>query len=69
MSSQGNFCAFYQNGASGTAQDAYDQLQGLLDHGCTVCGSIPTNDGNNVDDGELTVNYVSDPCCEGQCYC
>ncbi|OAQ83866.1 kp4 domain-containing protein [Purpureocillium lilacinum] len=31
--SQGSVCAFYQSGASGSARDAYNQLQGLLDHG------------------------------------
>ncbi|TQV90465.1 hypothetical protein V2A60_010455 [Cordyceps javanica] len=67
--SQGSFCAFYQNGASGSAKDAYNQIQQLLDHGCRGCGSVPTQPGNDVSKGELTVNYVSNACCEGDCHC
>lgn len=66
---QGSICAFYQSGASGTAQDAYGQIQGLLNHKCRQCGSIPTQPGNDVSKGQLTVNYVSKPCCEGDCHC
>ncbi|EWG41398.1 hypothetical protein FVEG_03525 [Fusarium verticillioides 7600] len=65
----GSICAFFQNGASGTTTRAIDLIQGIIDHGCTQCGSIPTNPGNNVDSGELTVNYVQNPCCNGNCYC
>lgn len=70
--SQGQFfhmCAFFQNGASGTADRAAELIQGLLDHGCSACGSNPTQDGNNVDDGELTVNVVDQSCCKGDCTC
>ncbi|KAJ6441632.1 KP4 killer toxin [Purpureocillium lavendulum] len=67
--SQGSVCAFYQNGASGSAQEAYGQLKALMDHGCQQCGSIPTQPGNDVSKGELTVNYVGNPCCEGDCHC
>ncbi|OAA52155.1 Killer toxin, Kp4/SMK-like, core [Cordyceps fumosorosea ARSEF 2679] len=67
--SQGSICAFYQNGASGSTKDAYGQLQQLLDHKCHACGSVPTEPGNDVSKGELTVNYVSKPCCEGDCHC
>lgn len=31
----------------------------LMSHGCAACGSIPLNPGNNVVDGQLTINYVS----------
>lgn len=85
--SQGSFCAFYQSGASGSAKDAYNQVQQLLDHGtcllhpqyvirnltlylgCGGCGSVPTvQDGSNdVSKGQLTVNYVTNPSCEGTC--
>lgn len=58
----GNCCAFLQN-VSGTKTGA--QLKGymrqLVDHGCDKCGSVPTEPGNNVDNGELTVNFVSNP--------
>ncbi|KAL7950952.1 hypothetical protein V8C42DRAFT_359705 [Trichoderma barbatum] len=34
-------------------------MQWLLDHGCRVCGGVPTDAGNNVANGQLTVNYVA----------
>ncbi|PTB61696.1 killer toxin [Trichoderma citrinoviride] len=57
----GKICAFYQNvgDRTFTTQQTLMYLDWLTDHGCTVCGSVPTDDGNNVDNGELTVNYVS----------
>ncbi|KAM0795802.1 killer toxin, kp4 [Usnea florida] len=58
----GNICAFYQNlQGSQTAVQAAGQVQDLINHGCTVCGSDPTNPGNDVSTGELTVNYVTVP--------
>ncbi|KAI1392624.1 killer toxin, Kp4/SMK-like protein, core [Hypoxylon trugodes] len=58
----GHCCAFLQN-VQGTKTGA--QIKGfvgdLLAHGCGKCGSDPTEPGNNVNTGELTVNYVSDP--------
>ncbi|CAK7270436.1 hypothetical protein SEPCBS119000_004088 [Sporothrix epigloea] len=64
-----SICAFFQNGAGGTAQQAFDYIQNLVDHGCTVCGSVPTQDGNDVSTGELTINAVDSPCCKGNCQC
>ncbi|PHH60621.1 hypothetical protein CDD81_1411 [Ophiocordyceps australis] len=64
-----SICAFYQSGASGTADRAAELLQGLINHKCTQCGSIPTQPGNDVSKGELTVNIVSRPCCHGTCQC
>ena len=61
-----NLCAFFQKSASGTAKRASGLLKQLYDHGCEVCGSVPTS-GNNVNGGELTVNYVAHPGCEGAC--
>ncbi|MCJ1350775.1 MAG: hypothetical protein MMC33_000756 [Icmadophila ericetorum] len=55
-----NICAFYPNVASGTAGNAATYLQNLLNHGCKKCGSDPI-DGNNVNNGELTANWVSNP--------
>lgn len=63
----GSLCAFYQNGASGTAGQASGLLQQLLDHGCKKCGSCPTQPGNDVSKGELTVNIVGSPSCQGAC--
>jgi hypothetical protein len=56
----GRLCAFYQNIGDRTFNQAQTlmYLQWLLDHSCRVCGSVPTDDGNDVNNGELTVNYV-----------
>jgi hypothetical protein len=59
----GSICAFYQDGASGTAQEVYNELGQLLQYGCTICGSTATSPGI------LTVNYVSKACCSGECVC
>ncbi|KAK5990861.1 KP4 killer toxin [Cladobotryum mycophilum] len=67
--SQGSICAFFQSGASGSARDAYNFAQQLLDHKCGACGSVPTQGGNDVSKGQLTVNYVTQPCCDGDCHC
>ncbi|KAJ2983335.1 hypothetical protein NQ176_g760 [Zarea fungicola] len=54
------YAAFYQNtGRSFSQYDTWWYLNALYDHGCRKCGSIPTDSGNNVYNGELTVNYVS----------
>ncbi|KAF7556326.1 hypothetical protein G7Z17_g1543 [Cylindrodendrum hubeiense] len=57
----GRLCAFYQNIGSRTFNkgQSVTYLDQLRAHGCGVCGSIPTDSGNNVGNGELTVNYVS----------
>ncbi|KAK3187651.1 hypothetical protein K4F52_003709 [Lecanicillium sp. MT-2017a] len=57
----GRLCAFYQNIGSRTFNkgQSVTYLDQLKDHGCRVCGSIPTDPGNNVSNGQLTVNYVS----------
>ncbi|OJJ43607.1 hypothetical protein ASPZODRAFT_136060 [Penicilliopsis zonata CBS 506.65] len=60
-------CAFYQSGASGTIADALGHIQNLIKHGCKVCGSDPTQPGNDVSKGQLTVNSVSSPNCNGVC--
>ncbi|KAK5991826.1 hypothetical protein PT974_05212 [Cladobotryum mycophilum] len=54
-------CAFYQNigGRLFNKQQSMDYLNQIKDHGCRVCGSVPTDPGNNVANGQLTVNYVS----------
>ncbi len=57
----GRLCAFYQNIGSRTFNkgQSVSYLDQLKDHGCRVCGSVPTDAGNNGGNGELTVNYVS----------
>ncbi|KAI0204136.1 killer toxin, Kp4/SMK-like protein, core [Astrocystis sublimbata] len=58
----GHCCAFLQN-ISGTKNGGQIKgyVQQLLSHGCGKCGSVPTEPGNNVNTGQLTVNYVSNP--------
>ena len=64
----GGLCAYLQNGANATGADLVVLMQGLLKHGCKKCGSIPTTPGNNVNDGELTVNWNSHANhCNGLC--
>ncbi|KAG5759440.1 hypothetical protein H9Q69_006708 [Fusarium xylarioides] len=56
-------CAFYQNIGDRTFSLAQTQtfLQQIVDHGCKLCGSVPTDPGNNVANGQLTVNAVLNP--------
>lgn len=56
-----SLCIFYQNtsGRKFTVAQAVASVQGLLDHGCKVCGSNPTDEGNNVANGQLTANMVA----------
>jgi hypothetical protein len=65
-----NICAFLQN-TDGTTGDWIKGLAHFIpDHGCTVCGSVPYYypSDNNVNDGQLTFNYVSNPACKnGRC--
>ncbi|KAJ5607927.1 hypothetical protein N7537_004546 [Penicillium hordei] len=58
-----SICAFYQSGASGDLNDAITHINNIVNHGCGNCGSDPTQPGNDVSKGELTVNYVSSPTC------
>ncbi|KAL6695665.1 killer toxin Kp4/SMK [Trichoderma pleuroticola] len=57
----GRLCAFYQNVGNRVFSkgQTLNYLNQLLGHGCRVCGSVPTDSGNNVDNGELTVNFVA----------
>ncbi|KAH7186243.1 killer toxin Kp4/SMK [Fusarium flagelliforme] len=57
----GQLCAFYQGIGSRTfsKQQTVTYLDELLEHKCDKCGSIPTDPGNNVANGQLTVNYVA----------
>jgi hypothetical protein len=57
----GSLCAFYQGIGSRTLtkEQTVTFLDELLEHGCNKCGSIPANPGNNVANGQLTVNNVA----------
>jgi hypothetical protein len=52
-------CAFTQiTSMQVDASSVQALIQGLIDHGCKKCGSLPFQD-NNDKTGELTVNWVS----------
>ncbi|KAF5970439.1 TOX4 [Fusarium coicis] len=57
----GNLCAFYQGIGSRTftKEQSVTFLDQLRQHGCSKCGSIPVDPGNDVKNGQLTVNYVA----------
>lgn len=59
---EGGLAAFTAKTESSiTSNQACSLLSQLRDHGCGVCGSIPIDypRTNNVNNGELTVNYVT----------
>jgi len=65
-----NICAFLQNTNGETAGTIQNVASYITSHGCKVCGSVPIGypSNNNVADGELTFNYVSNPACtDGVC--
>ncbi|KAL5440260.1 hypothetical protein PMIN07_005071 [Paraphaeosphaeria minitans] len=45
-----------------TGLEVKQAVQRLKEHGCKYCGSAPLYPGNNVNAGEITVNYVSNGC-------
>ena len=62
-----NYCAFLQAVKAPDGRDATKTLgqvkqymNDLWNHGCRGCGSDPTEPGNDVSKGMLTVNYVGD---------
>jgi hypothetical protein len=57
----GRLCAFYQGIGSRTfnKEQSVAYLDQLLEHKCDHCGSIPTDPGNDVTKGQLTVNFVA----------
>ncbi|KAL8789581.1 MAG: hypothetical protein Q9195_006758 [Heterodermia aff. obscurata] len=58
-----NICAYLQNvqGSKTIEQIQLFYMTDLINHGCGVCGSDPTEPGNDVSKGQLTVNWVSNP--------
>ncbi|GAB7353821.1 hypothetical protein MBLNU459_g4195t1 [Dothideomycetes sp. NU459] len=60
----GGICVFAQNTNGVNAGTAATQLGNLLYHGCAICGSSPTDypNTNDVSKGQITVNYVGNPC-------
>ncbi|CAF9936388.1 MAG: hypothetical protein HETSPECPRED_010316 [Heterodermia speciosa] len=54
-----NICVFFQNTSTDKSEGAAQLgLNDLVAHGCNVCGSDPTEPGNDVSKGQLTVNFV-----------
>ncbi|KAJ7292709.1 killer toxin Kp4/SMK [Mycena rebaudengoi] len=66
---QGDICAFLQTEKRPlSGEEIRNVAHSIVDHGCKVCGSVPTSPGNNVADGQLTFNYVSETHCgDGLC--
>ncbi|KAB8221348.1 killer toxin [Aspergillus novoparasiticus] len=61
----GGYCAFLQKTGGTNGGVIKNLAHYITDHGCKQCGSVPyffPQGNNNVDDGELTYNYVDDPC-------
>ncbi|KAI8663272.1 hypothetical protein FSOLCH5_008426 [Fusarium solani] len=60
----GAICAFFQNTGGWQGQKAKELAHYITEHGCLACGSVPTGfpGSNDVAQGELTFNYVSNPC-------
>ncbi|KAI1085445.1 killer toxin [Whalleya microplaca] len=63
---EGGICAFLQNTNGLKGAELKKLAPYIVEHGCTVCGSVPTDypKSNDVKKGELTFNYVSKPKCD-----
>ncbi|KAI8940410.1 hypothetical protein NX059_004100 [Plenodomus lindquistii] len=63
-------CVFPQNLKEGevvTGAQIKQAIKAIRDHGCNRCGSVPLHPGNDVEDGELTINFVFNGCGEQIC--
>ncbi|KAM0226666.1 hypothetical protein ACHAPO_012169 [Fusarium lateritium] len=60
----GGYCAFLQNTSGAPGRNIKGLAHFIPDHGCKMCGSVPYfyPADNNVDNGQLTYNYVDNPC-------
>ncbi|KAJ7919351.1 Kp4-domain-containing protein [Mycena leptocephala] len=59
-----NICAFLQGQRAPTSGAAIRSVAHyIVEHGCKVCGSVPTSAGNDDAYGELTFNFVSETAC------
>ncbi|KAK4237190.1 killer toxin [Achaetomium macrosporum] len=58
-------CTFLQNTGGWQGARIRELAPFIPGHGCDVCGSVPTDYPwtNNVENGQLTFNYVSNPQC------
>ena len=68
--SPGGVCMFLQ-GASLTLEQIRPLAEAIVGHGCNTCGSVPIHfvdqGSNDPSSGILTINYVDDPSCIGNC--
>ncbi|KAL3686135.1 hypothetical protein R1sor_004157 [Riccia sorocarpa] len=56
----GNICAYLQNvSGTKTAAQIKGYLREIVGRGCSKCAILPTEPGNNVATGELTINAVA----------
>lgn len=64
-----HICAFLQKTKGAWGWNIKGLAHLITDHGCKVCGSVPYfyPSDNNVDDGMLTYNYVTQACGHGLC--
>ena len=58
-------CAFLQGTGGAWGSNIKGLAHFIPEHGCTVCGSVPYYypGVNDVSQGQLTFNYVSNPKC------
>lgn len=64
----GSFCAYYKT-ISGTGTDAEVFVQQLRNRGCKHCGEVAATISHDLAKGSLVVDFVKEPCCEGDCFC
>ena len=68
--SSGGICMFLQ-GASLTLEQIRPLTEAIVAHGCKTCGSVPIHfvdqGSNDPSSGILTINFVEDPFCVGNC--
>lgn len=65
-------CAYLQNSQGTSGQVIKDILDDLKNHSCQICGSVPTlyrNGTNDVNKGELTLNFVDQACGDATAPC
>ncbi|GLI75815.1 hypothetical protein PoHVEF18_004081 [Penicillium ochrochloron] len=57
-------CAYFQNSGGGDGARVKKLAGSIPGHGCNTCGNVPywyPEGNNNVNDGQLTYDAVSDP--------
>lgn len=67
-----SICAFLQKSQGASGSLIRTILDDLKNHNCKVCGSVPTlfrNGTNDINFGELTLNFVSQPCGDASAPC